>query len=44
MIYGAMSPINKNDFSSDEEMRTTKELKTKRRLYATKHQSDDDSD
>ncbi len=43
MIYGAMSPINEDDFSSDDEMRTKKELKTKSRLYATKHQQDDDS-
>ncbi|HET7864673.1 MAG TPA: hypothetical protein VFL86_09745 [Burkholderiaceae bacterium] len=44
MIYGAMSPINQDDFSSDDEMRTKKELKTKSRLYATKHQQEDDSD
>ena len=37
-IYNAFSPIREEDFSSDEDMREKKELKSKGRLFATKHQ------
>jgi hypothetical protein len=46
LIYEAFSPIQPEDFSSDDEMRAAKKLKSKSRLYAKKHQeseSDDDS-
>jgi hypothetical protein len=46
LIYDAFSEIESEDFSSDDELRETKKLKSKSRLYAKKHQeseSDDDS-
>lgn len=43
MIYSAMSPIHNDDFSSDDDMRDKKELKSKSRLYAHKHQEESDS-
>jgi hypothetical protein len=47
LIYDAFSEIESEDFSSDDELREAKKLKSKSRLYAKKHQeseSDDDSD
>ena len=41
MIYGAFSPIREDDFSSDDDMREKKVLKSKGRLYASKHQEDE---
>ena len=38
-IYRELSPVREGDYSSDEEMRTKKELK-KSRLYAHKHKKE----
>jgi hypothetical protein len=37
MIYEAFSPIREEDFSSDDDLREEKKLKSKGRLYAKKH-------
>ena len=44
MIYGAMSPIREDDFSSDDELRDEKELKTVNRLFADKYQEESEEE